>query len=94
MFIICFGRLGYADPPEWIDRTGRHELESLSGKQEPGCGGLDTISMQYVLDMAREVLDLVADGPEGDSIWSLYQDADKNESEMDEGEIEARLMGD
>ncbi|KAK2463205.1 hypothetical protein APHAL10511_004860 [Amanita phalloides] len=76
MFIVCFGRLSYADPPEWIDKTMRHELESLS-------------------DMARELLDLVVDGPESDSIWSLYQeDPDKNESEMDEGEIEARLMGD
>ncbi len=45
--------------------------------------------------MARELLDLVVDGPESDSIWSLYQEnSGKDESEMDEGEIEARLMAD
>jgi len=76
LFIISIGRLSFADPPEWIGKTGKRELESL-------------------IDMARELLDLVVDGPESDSIWSLYQEnPGKGESEMDEGEIEARLMAD
>ncbi|KAF8622744.1 hypothetical protein AX15_006834 [Amanita polypyramis BW_CC] len=76
IFIVSFGRLSYADPPDWIDKPGRRELESLT-------------------DIARELLDIVVDGPESDYIWSLYQeDPDKNESEADEGEIEARLLGD
>ena len=51
--------------------------------------------VQRSLDMARGLLDYVVDGPESESIWSLYQEnSNHNGSEMDEGEIEARLMGD
>ncbi|KIL66290.1 hypothetical protein M378DRAFT_10271 [Amanita muscaria Koide BX008] len=74
MFIVSCGRLSYAEPPMWIDKNGRHELELLSGK---------------------DLLDAVVDGPEGESVWSLYQeDLDKEQSEPDEGEMEARLLGD
>ena len=93
MFIVCFGRLSCADPPEWIDKTCRSELESLTGMWDRRL--LSGASVQWALDIARDLLDLVVDGPESDSIWSLYQEnPDQNESEMDEGEIEARLMGD
>lgn len=50
-------------------------------------------SVQWALDIARDLLDIVVDGPESDSIWSLYQE-NPDQNEMDEGEIEARLMGD
>ncbi|PFH51567.1 hypothetical protein AMATHDRAFT_59054 [Amanita thiersii Skay4041] len=74
VYIVCFSRLSYADPPEWVDATGRRELEALA-------------------EMARELLDLVVDGPESDSIWSLYQQ-NPNQEEKDEGELEAHLLGD
>jgi hypothetical protein len=93
MFIVCFGRLSCADPPDWIDKTFRSELESLTGKWD-WCF-ISGASVQWALDIARDLLDLVVDGPESDSIWSLYQEnPDQNENEMDEGEMEARLMGD
>ncbi|KAJ7287429.1 hypothetical protein C8J57DRAFT_1460761 [Mycena rebaudengoi] len=57
MFIVTFGRLSYADPPETF-------------------------------------LDLVVDGPEGDSIWAAYQTDTANDSDTDEEDMEARLLGD
>jgi hypothetical protein len=41
--------------------------------------------------MARDLLEMVVDGPEVDSIWALYQD---DLEENDEGEMEERLMAD
>ncbi|KAJ7045616.1 hypothetical protein C8F04DRAFT_1249010 [Mycena alexandri] len=77
MFIVTFGRLGCADPPEWIESTHKLELESVS-------------------EMAQDLLDLVVDGPEGDSIWTAYQvdpgDTGDN-SDTDEEDMEARLLG-
>jgi hypothetical protein len=31
MFIVTFGRLSYADPPEWVDAAQRRELEGMAG---------------------------------------------------------------
>jgi len=31
MFILSFGQLSYADPPDWIDVEGKVELECLVG---------------------------------------------------------------
>jgi len=77
MFIVSFGRLGCADPPEWIESAHKLELESMS-------------------EMAQDLLDLVVDGPEGDSIWTAYQvdsgDTGDN-SDTDEEDMEAKLLG-
>ncbi|KAJ7217952.1 hypothetical protein GGX14DRAFT_598835 [Mycena pura] len=73
MFIVTFGRLSSADPPEWLDSAEKLELESMS-------------------DMAQDLLDLVIDGPEGDSIWAAYQ-ADSGDPDTDEEDMEAKLMG-
>lgn len=43
--------------------------------------------------MARELLDLVVDGPEGDSVWAAYQAEADQDSLTDEDEMEARLIG-
>lgn len=48
-------------------------------------------SSQLFTEPARELLDLVMDGPESDSVWVAYQIEPENDS-MDEEEIEARLM--
>ncbi|KAF8236475.1 hypothetical protein L208DRAFT_1390557 [Tricholoma matsutake] len=45
-------------------------------------------------DIARELLDLVVDGPEADSIWQAYQFETENETEDDVEEMEAKLLGD
>jgi hypothetical protein len=44
--------------------------------------------------MAQDLLDLVVDGPEGDSIWAAYQTDTANDSDTDEEDMEARLLGD
>lgn len=43
-------------------------------------------------DIARSLLDLTVDGPEGDSILAAYQMEPDNETETDDEEKEARLM--
>jgi hypothetical protein len=43
--------------------------------------------------MARDILELVVDGPEGDSVWAAFQTEPDEESTIDEEEMEARLMG-
>ncbi|KAF8633455.1 hypothetical protein AX17_004624 [Amanita inopinata Kibby_2008] len=84
----------YVYPPEWIEKPERHDLELLSGEStQPAASDLLTIFLPA--DVARELLDLVVDGPESDSIWSMYgEDEYKSENETDEGEMEARLLGD
>ncbi|KAJ6499201.1 hypothetical protein C8R45DRAFT_1093446 [Mycena sanguinolenta] len=77
MFIVTFGRLSCADPPEWINSAQTLELEAMA-------------------EMAQDLLDLVVDGPEADSIWTAYQvdsgDPDNN-SDTDEEDMEAKLLG-
>jgi hypothetical protein len=43
--------------------------------------------------MARDLLEAVVEGPEGDSIWSVYRSGPDAESEIDEEEME-RLLAD
>ncbi|KAJ6587023.1 hypothetical protein DFH09DRAFT_1142331 [Mycena vulgaris] len=74
MFIVTFGRLSCADPPEWIDLAQKLELEATS-------------------EMAQDLLDLVVDGPEGDSIWAAYTVDTGNNSDTDEEDMEAKLLG-
>ncbi|KAJ6625537.1 hypothetical protein B0H10DRAFT_616824 [Mycena sp. CBHHK59/15] len=74
MFIVTFGRLSCADPPEWIDLTHKQELEGMS-------------------EMAQDLLELVVDGPEGDSIWAAYQADHGNDSDTDEEDMETKLLG-
>ncbi|KAF9529411.1 hypothetical protein CPB83DRAFT_264789 [Crepidotus variabilis] len=68
IFTVTFGRLGYCDPPGWMDPNSRHELESMA-------------------EIARDILELVFDGPEGDTIWSTFQFDQDEEVEPDEEEF-------
>lgn len=43
--------------------------------------------------MAQDLLDLVVDGPEGDSIWAAYQVDTGSNSDTDEEDMEAKLLG-
>ncbi|KAJ7680427.1 hypothetical protein DFH06DRAFT_1315198 [Mycena polygramma] len=74
MFIVTFGRLGCAEPPEWIESGPKRELESMS-------------------EMAQDLLDLVVDGPESESIWTAYQVDHADNSDTDEEDMEAKLLG-
>lgn len=31
IFVVAFGRLSYADPPDWVDKEGKDELQLLQG---------------------------------------------------------------
>lgn len=42
--------------------------------------------------MARDLLDLVVEGPEGDSIYAAYQSDVDDGSVTDDEEMEARLL--
>lgn len=90
MFVVSFGQLSYSDPPDWIDREGKMELENFVGKSS--IHEILNVRADPFTEPARELLDLVVDGPEGDSIWAAYQMEPENESETDEEEREARLM--
>ncbi|KAJ2928313.1 hypothetical protein H1R20_g8785, partial [Candolleomyces eurysporus] len=73
VFIVAFGRLSYAEAPDWLDDDARNKLEQL-------------------VDMARDILELVVDGPEGDEIWQAYQDDLEDEKLLDEEEMEAQMV--
>ena len=95
MFIVTFGRLCYADLPGWVDEQGRQDLLLSTGKS------FRLTFLQLILfisgqraDIARELLDLVVDGPEADSIWQAYQFETENGTEDDVEEMEAKLLGD
>jgi hypothetical protein len=95
MFIVTFGRLSCADPPEWIDSAQKLELESMSGICLPIFRFKDRADQESV-EMAQDLLDLVVDGPEGDSIWTAYQvePGDPGDgSDTDEEDMEAKLLG-
>ncbi|KAL1691478.1 hypothetical protein GGG16DRAFT_124799 [Schizophyllum commune] len=34
IFVVAFGRLSYADPPDWVDQEGKDELQLLQGYTE------------------------------------------------------------
>lgn len=37
---------------------------------------------RFYIDLARDLMDLVVDGPESESVWAMYQGGDE---EMEEG---------
>lgn len=47
-----------------------------------------------ILEIARDILELVIDGPEGDSVWSAFQSEQDEEGAIDVEDLEAHLIGD
>jgi hypothetical protein len=47
-----------------------------------------------ILEIARDILELVIDGPEGDSVWAAFQSEQDEDGTIDEEELEAHLIGD
>ncbi|KAJ8487175.1 hypothetical protein ONZ45_g14425 [Pleurotus djamor] len=72
-FIVCIGRLSYAEPPSWMTPQASQALER-------------------VVDLARELIEQVVDGPEGDAVWEVYHGEFRGVN-MDEEEMEAQLLG-
>ncbi|KAK1225712.1 hypothetical protein PQX77_011332 [Marasmius sp. AFHP31] len=50
-------------------------------------------NMAGMIEMATELLELVVDGPEGDSLWSMYQDGGAQSTVIDEEEMELEVTG-
>ena len=48
---------------------------------------------QFRTEISRDILELVVDGPEGDSVWATFQTEPDEENSMDEEEMEAQLVG-
>jgi hypothetical protein len=46
------------------------------------------------VEIVRDLLELVIDGPEGDSVWATFQPEQDEDSTADVEDLEARLMGD
>lgn len=89
MFIITFGRLSYAPIPDWIESDREYELSAIRGTFGGRFIVHDLTLKSANTDMARDLLDLVVDGPECDNIYAAYHD-----EEEDEGEMEEELLGD
>jgi len=90
-FVVAFGRLSYCDPPSWIDHADRTELESLVGK----CLAyilLKTLAKTQI-DISKDILESVIDGPEIDNVWEAFQLDTEEGDPADEGEMEAQLIG-
>jgi len=49
--------------------------------------------LENLSDMAREILEVVVDGPEGDNVWAAFQTEPEEDGVLDDEEIEARRMG-
>lgn len=91
MFIVTFGTLSYVDPPDWVDHESKLQLEQISGKDNWLLPPFVWVS-HYILEMARDLLDLVVEGPEGDSVYAAYQIEPDEGSITDDEEMEARLL--
>ncbi|KAL0072457.1 hypothetical protein AAF712_000220 [Marasmius tenuissimus] len=50
-------------------------------------------NMAGMIEMATELLELVVDGPEGESLWSMYQDGGAQSTVIDEEEMELEVTG-
>ncbi|KAF5321014.1 hypothetical protein D9619_001891 [Psilocybe cf. subviscida] len=48
--------------------------------------------LEYLAEVARDVLELMVDGPEGDSVWAAFQAEPDEEGGVDEGEMEAQFI--
>lgn len=46
-----------------------------------------------ILEIVRDLLDLVVDGPEGDSVWATFQAEHDEDSTADVEDLEARFIG-
>ncbi|TFY71707.1 hypothetical protein EVG20_g1299 [Dentipellis fragilis] len=84
VFIVTLGRLGF----------GFSEVpEEVQARIDAGPGGRG--ALEQLAEIARDVMDLVVDGPESDSVWAVYHAEGDSDSEgVDEAEMEARLLVD
>ncbi|KAA1476771.1 hypothetical protein DENSPDRAFT_843841 [Dentipellis sp. KUC8613] len=81
VFIVTLGRLGF----------GFAEVPAeVQARVDAGPGGRG--ALEQLAEIARDVMDLVVDGPESDSVWAVYRaEGDSDGEGVDEAEMEASL---
>jgi hypothetical protein len=73
MFIVTMGRLSYSELPKWIRGDVQVDLDQVAGRLRPLL--IRKLWPTYFhTEMARDLLDLVVEGPESDSIWTAFQE--------------------
>jgi len=92
-FIVTFGRLSYGEAPEWMNEQQRWELLFLTG-DDLFAVFTSSLMKDIWTDMARDILEVVVDGPEADRTWQTYQTEAGTSSETDEEQMEKMLLGD
>lgn len=90
MFVVMIGRLSYADPPDWLDVDLQAEIEKLTGEYlvllPPHPANM------LFAEPARDLMELIIEGPESDSVWVAYQDTEGESVSDDDDEIQAHLL--
>jgi hypothetical protein len=89
MFIVMIGRLSYADPPEWLSMDLQADIEKLTGLLFSNIPCIVTYRKSPT-EPARDLMDMIIEGPEGDSVWEAYQETVTQETQT---ECE-RIIGD
>ena len=93
-FIVTFGRISYAAAPDWItDEESRQNMSGMIGKRvHCDHANISNYFTRLIIEMAVDLLALVVDGPEGDSLWSMYQGGAQS-GMIDEEEMELEVTG-
>ena len=76
MFIVMIGRLSYADPPEWLSAELQADIEKLTGLFLTFLHFRDVSEKVMCVEPARDLMDRIIEGPEGDNVWEAYQETD------------------
>lgn len=77
-------------PQAGLTSKGRTSLRTLLVRNAPSA----LLRPNGRQDMARDLLELVVDGPELDGIWAAYQEDPDEANQMDEEEMESQLLSD
>jgi hypothetical protein len=83
IFTVTFARLSYADPPACLEGM-EADVEVLSGTSFLLLSKVAIVTHLVWVEMARDLLDLVVDGPESESVWNAFQDDPEDPEEMEE----------
>ena len=107
MFVVTLGRISYAPPPDSISPENQVRIEQICGASSPSVLTRLDSSIQYgtltpcicfrTADLAKDVLELVVDGPELESIWAAFHvddnvQAPKTQAGGYEDESEADML--
>ncbi len=95
LYIVTMARLGYADVPDWLGHQRVVLVEDIQGAGRlllSGCCKNITLLLHSPV-IARELLEMFVDGPEGDLVISAYCDGEVDGSRR-QGETEEETQDD